>query len=361
MSDLATGVTAGIELDHVELHVDDLVAETAAWVERFGFAVTGTYADGGRRAAVLSQGEIVLVLAEGLEDPRPSAYVAAHGGFGVADIALRTPDVHGLYAAVVERGVRGVRPPAEVAPGVTTATVSAFGDITHTLVQRDSSASPLPPGFTPTTDPPAHGSAHPGLTTLDHFAVCVPTGDLEPLVEFYRHVFGFEMIFEEHLKVGAQAMYSKVVRGASGSVTLTILEPDAAAVPGQIDEFVKAHGGPGVQHIAFATDDAVRAVRLLGTRGVEFLATPGAYYEQLQQRIEVRGADVADLRALNLLVDEDHGGQLFQIFTRSTHPLRTLFFEVIQRLGAESFGSSNIRALYEAVRLEVERQPGAHR
>ena len=191
-----------------------------------------------------------------------------------------------------------------------------------------------------------------GLLGIDHFAVCLNAGDLGPTVAFYERALGFRQIFEEHIVVGAQAMNSTVVQSASGAVTLTLIEPDRRADPGQIDDFLKEHHGAGVQHIAFNSDDAVRAVKALSRRGVEFLKTPEAYYNMLGERITLETHTLDALRATNVLADEDHGGQLFQIFTASTHPRRTLFFEVIERQGAKTFGSSNIKALYEAVELE---------
>ena len=133
-----------------------------------------------------------------------------------------------------------------------------------------------------------------------------------------------------------------------------MLAPDPSRGAGQIDTFLKSHGGPGVQHVAFATDDAVRAVRGMRERGVDFLTTPGAYYDALGERVIPRGHTVEELRATHLLVDEDQGGQLFQIFTRSTHQRRTLFHEIVERVGARSFGTANITALYEAVQREQE-------
>lgn len=175
---------------------------------------------------------------------------------------------------------------------------------------------------------------------------------MDEVVKCYQETLGFKEIFEERIVVGSQAMLSKVVQSCKGDITFTIIQPDPEADPGQIDEFLKNHGGAGVQHIAFSSHDAVGSVRALNRAGVDFLKTPGTYYQLLAQRVELMRHGLESLREWNLLVDEDHGGQLFQIFTRSTHPRRTLFFEVIERLGAETFGSSNIKALYEAVELE---------
>ncbi|MFF2147239.1 4-hydroxyphenylpyruvate dioxygenase [Kitasatospora sp. NPDC058190] len=357
---------ADLGIEYVEFYVENLEAKTAEWVDRYAFEVigrSGTEA-GGFRSTALRQGRVVLVLTEGTSDDHPATrYVRRHGE-GVADIALRTADASAAFAAAVERGADRVdRPgPDGAAPA---ATIAGFGDVVHTFVRGDAGGEPgLPPGFVaePGAAPagPGDGGAEPvGAQLIDHFAVCVNAGELDPTVEYYRSVLGFREIFEERIVVGAQAMNSKVVQSASGEVTFTVIEPDTTAAPGQIDGFLAGHDGAGVQHIAFSVEDAARSVRALGERGVEFLTTPGSYYDLLTERITPKNHELDELRELNLLVDEDHGGQLFQIFTRSTHPRRTLFFEVIERIGAETFGSSNIKALYEAVELERSKQSGA--
>lgn len=185
--------------------------------------------------------------------------------------------------------------------------------------------------------------------------MCLEPGQLVPTVEFYETVLDFEMVFTERIVVGGQAMDSKVVQSRSGAVTLTLIEPDTSREPGQIDKFVKEHGGAGVQHIAFATDDIVRDVTLLGGAGLAFLKTPPTYYDLVPERLSLLRHSVDQLRSLNILVDEDQDGQLLQIFTKSVHPRGTLFFEVIERLGARTFGSGNIKALYTAVEMEMER------
>jgi 4-hydroxymandelate synthase len=167
------------------------------------------------------------------------------------------------------------------------------------------------------------------------------------------------MIFTEHIVVGAQAMNSKVVQSGSGHVTLTLIEPDVSRAPGQIDGFLKNHGGAGVQHIAFTAKDIVSSVDSISSRGIDFLTTPAMYYELLTRRLELAAHSTADLRRLNILVDQDSHGQLFQIFARSVHPRRTFFLEIIERLNARTFGSANIKALYEAVELQRSKDEGA--
>jgi 4-hydroxymandelate synthase len=194
---------------------------------------------------------------------------------------------------------------------------------------------------------------------IDHFAACLPAGTLDPTVAFYESALGFSVIFEERIVVGAQAMLSRVVQSASSQVILTLIEPDLSAQPGQIDEFVKNHDGAGIQHIAFKTGAIGPAVSALREREVEFLTAPSAYYRLLTERLQLAAYSVDELQQLNILVDEDHDGQLFQIFAKSTHPRRTFFFELIERLGARTFGSGNIRALYEAVEAERIKIPGS--
>lgn len=363
----STGFPCDLELDYIEMYVSDLDAAAADWIERYAFTIVATAgsAEQGFRSVQLRQGKISLVLTEGIAPEHPAVYYVASHGDGVADIALRCTDVRSAFTAAVQRGARPVTEPALRPGGVLTAAVGTFGDVVHTLVERaPDEESGLPAGFIPmgeTADAEARTGDDAGLLAVDHFAVCVEVGELDRAVEFYERALGFHEAFEEHIVVGAQAMVSKVVRSASLGVTFTIIAPDPTAEPGQIDEFIKNHDGAGVQHVAFLTDDAVRSVRALDRRGVGFLATPGAYYDALGDRIAVRGHTEVELRELGLLVDEDHAGQLFQIFTRSEHSRRTLFFEVIERIGARTFGSANIKALYEAVEVERLREHGGLR
>ncbi|QKN67399.1 4-hydroxyphenylpyruvate dioxygenase [Amycolatopsis sp. WAC 01375] len=332
--------TQNFEIDQVEMYVADLEAAATGWRDRYDFSVVTTDRSEDHRSVTLRHAAITLVLTEPLSDRHPGAtYLQTHGE-GVADIALRTPDVAAAFAAAVKGGAEPIREPEKRGDSVVTATVSGFGDVVHTLIQSDA------------TEEAVRGEGGVELGEIDHFAVCLDAGDLGPTVAFYERALGFKQIFEEHIVVGAQAMNSTVVQSLSGAVTLTLIEPDKTADPGQIDDFIKEHHGSGVQHIAFTSPDAVTAVKELSARGVEFLKTPDTYYDMLGERIELETHSLDDLRETKLLADEDHGGQLFQIFTASTHPRKTIFFEIIERQGAGTFGSSNIKALYEAVELE---------
>ncbi|MFJ4526684.1 4-hydroxyphenylpyruvate dioxygenase [Streptomyces sp. NPDC088810] len=349
MANSNASVFGGLSIDHVEFYVHDTAAAAAQFIDSYGFEVYGASEPAesvtGIRSVALGKDQIRLVLttAQGADHPA-AAYVEQHGD-GVANIALTTPDVREVFDEAVRRGAAAVAEPAE-RNGLVTASIRGFGDVIHTFVQRPENEDVRKlPGFSPV---PGTGTRFDsGLRTIDHFAICLEAGQLGPTVEFYENVLDFRMIFEERIMVGSQAMDSKVVQSRSGGVTLTLIEPDTSLEPGQIDGFLKNHGGAGVQHIAFTTDSIVESVGLLKSQGVSFLGTPDAYYRLLS--LDLSKYSVSELKELDILVDEDHDGQLFQIFTSSVHPKRTFFMEVIERMGARTFGSGNIKALYEAV------------
>lgn len=340
-----------LTIDHVTFHTGDLRAAAGWFGGGYGFETYARSAPGaGSPALALGRNDIRLLVTEpGPGDEIGSRFVQRHGD-GVADIALRVPDATAALATALQRGARQVRPLSEC-DGVTTATIAGFGDVLHTFVQRAPGvAGRRLPGLLPVT--PAAAPAAPRLFVLDHFAICVPAGELDATVSFYEQVLDFAMIFTEHIRVGAQAMNSKVAQSRSGAVTLTMLEPDTRHDPGQIDQFLSRHDGAGVQHIAFSTDDIVQTVSELEARGLEFLDTPDTYFQLVEERLVLAKHSIADLRKLSVLVDEDHHGQLYQIFAKSVHPRGTYFNEIIERLGARTFGSSNIKALYQAVELQ---------
>lgn len=322
---------------YVEFHCEDAHKYAAALREDYGFTVAEPAAHGARPGLtrlVARQGGIVAVLSSAAAPDDPVATFVGRHGDGVAVLALACEDA----ADAVEQAEQAVRRGAVRIDGTT---VAGYGDLALRYVGRD---DPLLAGFA--AEPDAL------LRELDHVAICVPAGALAPAVRYSEQALGFSVIFSEYLEIGAQAMNSQVVQSPCRRVTLTLLEPDPEREPGQINGFLDANGGTGVQHLAFRTDDIATAVRTLGGRGVNFLTTPGSYYDALPGRLGGTDIPAEVLRELNLLVDQDHGGQLFQIFTRSTHPRGTLFLELIERRGAGTFGSANIKALYEAVERE---------
>ena len=354
-----------LDIDHVELYVGDARQMAYYLCTAFGFRICGQGGPetglAGQRSLLLRQGGVQILLTSALTADHPVAeYVSRHGD-SVAVIAFGTDDVEQTFAAAVAAGAAPVTQPRRYARGdatVVVATVSGFGDVVHRLVRREGPAGEFLPGPIEmiAADPESGDEL---LQVIDHVAVCLPAGELEPTVRYYQNVFGFAQIFTEYIEVGEQGMESQVVQSPSGGVTFTLLQPDLRRRAGQIDDFLTWHGGAGVQHVAFRTGDIVGAVRTFGRRGVGFAATPASYYDVVRDWLDPRDADVAALRELGVLVDRDHWGLMFQIFTQSMHVRRTLFFELIERHGARTFGTSNIKALYEAKERELAgvRQP----
>lgn len=328
-------------IDHFEWYVDDLEKSVAALGHDFGFHIAGSGPDrGGCRSILLRHGQITLLLTAAVAAGHPAAEFVRRHGDGVATIAFRTDDVRAAFEMAVAGGAEPIAAPANG-----TAVVSGFGDVTHRFVER-AGAAPVPAG---------NGDGL--LTALDHAAVCLPAGYLDDTVRLYGDAFGLRQVFDERIDVGGQAMISKVVQDQAKSVTFTLIEPDPARKRGQIDEFLDAHGGAGVQHLAFRTDDISRAIRTLADRGVGFLTAPPGYYRTLLARLGSVSKPVSELQELNVLADRDQWGELFQIFSRSTHKRHTFFIELIERQGARTFGSRNIRALYEALGGEHASMP----
>jgi 4-hydroxymandelate synthase len=320
-------------VDHVEFQVGDVEATVDLLRANYGFEPLREGFAEQWRAVPLGQGGIRVLVTAG-----SAAYVRQHGD-AVATIALRTSDATAAYAEAVSRGANPMAPPTAWRRDdavVVTATVSGPGSLSHRFVERRGAS-------TEDGQPPAGP-----LLDIDHAALCVPDGDLEPTVRYYEEVFGFKQIFSERVEIGGSAMDSMVVQSPSGAVTFTIVAPDPVRRSGQLDDFLRAGGGAGVQHLALSTADITGAVKELADRGVRFLSTPDSYYEGIGARLGAIGRPVDALRAAGVLVDRDHWGEMFQIFTESPFERRTFFFELIERHGALTFGSNNIRALYEA-------------
>ncbi len=342
-------------IDHLEFYVADARRWASELTIAYGFTVCGRGDPGtglaGARSLLLRQGRAQIVLTTPLAGDHPAAgYLRTHGD-GVAAVALRTDDVAAAFAEAAGAGAAPLAPP-RFASGdgaqVGTASVAALGDVTHKLVERAGPADEFAPGTIEMARPaPKYGDGH--FEAIDHLAVCLPPGRLDTTVQLYRRAFGLGEIFDERIEVGGQAMLSKVVQDSSTEVTFTLIEPDLSREPGQIDEFLAAHRGPGVQHVALRTPDITGAVQALADRGVEFLTTPASYYTALEGRLGSLAIPPGRLQELNVLADRDRYGEMFQIFARSTHERSTFFFELIERRGAQTFGSANIRALYEAI------------
>lgn len=345
-------------IDHVELYVGDALVAAHYYCSTYGFRLAAeagpdTGLPGGR-SLLLVHGGVNLVLTSSLHGDHGAARFVRKHGDGVHDLAIATPDAAGDFARAVAAGAEPVARPATFEDDggrVVIATVASVNDLVHSFVQRDDPTGPFWPGrFVPVPGGPAPGPRV--LASVDHVALCLRPGSLTTMVAFYEHTLGLHEFYDEYIRVGGQAMDSRAVQSEGGGVTITMVEPDPRFLRGQLDDFLDRFDGPGVQHLAFATHDIVGAARELRRTGVELLPTAATYYDGLAARGIDVDVPVAAMRELGLLVDRDAWGHLVQVFTRSPYARRTLFFELIQRMDARTFGSGNIRALYEAVERE---------
>jgi 4-hydroxymandelate synthase len=328
---------AAQDIEYVELYTSDLPSAADYFVSSFGFTPLADSQGDGRRSLLLRHGTVQLVVTAGRGTEE---FTEAHGD-GVADIAFGCDDP----ARTCEQAVAAGASLIDSAAGKLV--VSGLGDTRHSLVARSAGASlPCDRAWKPISD----ASARPGrIWLLDHVAILVEGGSLSSYADFCTEAFGLARYSGEYIEIGEQGIDSIVVRSPSGGIIFTILEQDQNKKPGQLEGFISRYAGPGVQHLAFLVDDIVSAVREFGHSGVEFLRSPDAYYEMLAHRLPAITAEIADLRATNVLADRDEWGYLLQLFTRSPYTRNTLFYELVQRRGARGFGAANIRALYEAV------------
>jgi 4-hydroxyphenylpyruvate dioxygenase len=345
--------------DHVELWVGN-AKQAAYWYERaLGFerlAYAGPETGVRDRASyVLRQGEIRLVLTSPLREASEITQHVARHGDGVKDIALAVPDATEAYRQAVQRGARGVVEPhwaSDASGRVELAAIATYGDTIHTFVNRGDYAGAYLPGYEPVE---AAGADGVGLQAIDHCVGNVELGRMNRWVEYYEQVFGMtEMIHfsDEDISTEYSALMSKVLTDGEGKIKFPINEPAEGRRKSQIEEYLEFNGGPGVQHVAMTTSDIVRTVDALQQRGVNFLNTPGSYYEDVSERVGEIAEDYDDLRRLGILADRDDDGYLLQIFTKTAQDRPTLFFEVIERHGARGFGDGNFKALFEAIERE---------
>ena len=283
-------------------------------------------------------------------------HVSKHGD-GVRDLALWVDDTRDAYQKAIERGAVSVREPEVLTDAdgeVVVAAIRTYGDTIHTLVERKNYRGTFMPGFRPRTN--EHFTAPPaGLKYVDHCVGNVELGKMNVWVQFYADVMGFKNLIgfdDEDISTEYSSLMSKVMSNGNERIKLPINEPAKGKKKSQIDEYLEAYGGPGVQHIAIATNDILKTVTDLRNRGVEFLSVPTSYYEELQGRMGKIDEPIEELSALGILVDRDPDGYLLQIFTKPVQDRPTLFFEIIQRKGAKSFGKGNFKALFEAIERE---------
>jgi 4-hydroxyphenylpyruvate dioxygenase len=316
-----------------------------------------------RASYLLQQGKIRFLLttpirADASDEARQIADHVQRHGDGVRDLALWVDDAREAFRLAVERGARPVHEPRVLRDEhgeVVVAAIHTYGDTIHSLVERGNYDGLFMPGFRAAT--PRFQPADVGLQYVDHCVGNVELGRMNTWVDFYATVMGFRNLItydDTDISPEYSSLWSKVMANGNDRIKFPINEPAQGKKKSQIDEYLEFYGGPGVQHMALATDDIIRTVTALRDRGVEFLSVPTTYYADLQQRIGRIDEPVDELAKLGILIDRDPDGYLLQIFTKPVEDRPTVFYEIIQRKGAKSFGAGNFKALFEAIEREQE-------
>jgi 4-hydroxyphenylpyruvate dioxygenase len=282
-------------------------------------------------------------------------HIDRHGD-GVRDLALWVDDARDAYDKAIERGAVSVREPTVLRDDdgeIVIAAIRTYGETIHSLVERRGYRGLFMPGFRAVR--PHYQPEPVGLKYVDHCVGNVELGRMNVWVQFYADVMGFRNLLtfdDKDISTEYSSLMSKVMANGNDRIKFPINEPAAGKKKSQIDEYLEFYQGPGVQHMALATDDIIGTVTALRDRGVEFLSVPTSYYKELQDRVGTIDEPVDVLASLGILVDRDPDGYLLQIFTRPVEDRPTVFYEIIQRKGARSFGKGNFRALCEAIERE---------
>ena len=348
--------------DHIEFYVGNAKQSAHYYQTAWGYEVVA-YAGletGVRDHAsyVLQQGKIRLVLTTSFNPESDiSEHVRKHGD-GVKVLALWVDDARKSYEETIKRGARSAMEPTVMKDENGEVVISAiytYGDTIHKFVERKNYNGVFLPGFKAKKSNVPVSSV--GLKFIDHCVGNVELGKMNDWVKFYEDVMGFKLLItfdDEDISTEYSALMSKVVSNGNGYVKFPINEPAEGKKKSQIEEYLDFYRGAGVQHIAVATDNIIETVTELRRRGVEFLYVPENYYEDIPDRVGMIEEDLAVLKNLNILIDRDEEGYLLQLFSKPVEDRPTLFFEIIQRHGAKSFGKGNFKALFEAIEREQE-------
>lgn len=355
--------------DYIELYVGNSKQAAHFYKTAFGFqslAYAGLETGlKDRESYVVVQDKIRLILTSPLKSgTQIGKHIDQHGD-GVKVVALWVDDATYAYNAAMERGAKSYMEPKveEDATGkVVRSGIYTYGETVHIFVERKDYDGVFLPGFKK-WETPDYNPTSTGLKYVDHMVGNVGWNKMDHWVGFYENVLGFKNILsfdDKDISTEYTALMSKVMSNGNGRIKFPINEPAEGKKKSQVEEYLDFYEGEGVQHIAVATDDIIQTVRDLRSRGVEFLRVPDTYYEAVTDRVGKIDEDIAPLKELGILVDRDDEGYLLQIFTRPVEPRPTMFFEIIQRKGAQSFGKGNFKALFEAIEREQELRGTLH-
>jgi 4-hydroxyphenylpyruvate dioxygenase len=345
-------------IHHVEFWVGN--AKQASFFYRNGFGFSQVAYSGletGNRkntSIVLTQNKASIVLTSALGPDSPVAEHVKKHGDGVKDIALEVADADFAFTEAVCRGAEPAQEPHDVTDDhgtVRRAAIKTYGETVHSLISYKDYSGPFMPGFVEALQEGKDA----GVLRIDHMVGNVELGKMNYWADFYSRVFGFHRYIsfdDKDISTEYSALMSIVMSDDSYSVKFPINEPAPGRRKSQIDEYLDAYGGPGVQHIALQVTDVLYTVDRLQQNGIEFLRVPDAYYDLIPKRIGELDEPLEEIKRLGILVDRDQEGYLLQIFSKPVEDRPTVFFEIIQRKGSRGFGKGNFKALFEALELE---------
>ena len=347
--------------DYVEFYVGNAKQAAHYYMSAFGFqALAYAGPETGIKDKVsyaVRQHKLTFVLTTPLKPGNEIAdHVYKHGD-GVKALALRVSDAANAWKETIKRGAHSAMEPMTVndeSGDLVMSGIHTYGDTVHLFIERKNYNGIFMPGYKEWRNP-YFQPADTGLQYVDHCVGNVGWHQMNPWVSFYENVMGFRNILtfdDEDISTEYSALMSKVMSNGNGFVKFPINEPAEGKKKSQVEEYLEYYNGEGVQHVALATNDIVKTVTELRKRGVEFLQVPTSYYNDLLERVGHIDEDLAPLKELGILVDRDHEGYLLQLFTKPVEDRPTLFFEIIQRKGAQSFGKGNFKALFEAIERE---------
>jgi 4-hydroxyphenylpyruvate dioxygenase len=349
--------------DYVEFWVGNAKQAAHFYISAFGFqplAYSGPETgDREKVSYAVRQNKLTFVLTTPLRANNGIAdHIYKHGD-GVRSLSLRVPDASKAWQETTARGAKSYMEPKRMKDEqgeVVMSGIHTYGDTIHLFIERKNYQGPFMPGYRAWSNPHFRTNDT-GLLYVDHCVGNVGWNQMNPWVRFYEEVMGFRNILsfdDEDISTEYSALMSKVMSSGNGFVKFPINEPAEGKKKSQVEEYLDFYDGEGVQHVAMATDDIVKTVRDLMSRGVEFLRVPTTYYDDLLDRVGKIDEDLAPLKELGILVDRDNEGYLLQLFSKPVEDRPTLFFEIIQRKGAKSFGKGNFKALFEAIEREQD-------
>jgi 4-hydroxyphenylpyruvate dioxygenase len=348
--------------DYIELYVGNAKQAAHYYKTAFGFqALAYAGPETGvrdRTSYVLVQNKMRLVLTSPLNSNHPIAEHHKKHGDGVKVLALWVDDAFQSYKETMSRGAKSYMEPTTLTDEhgeVRMAGIHTYGEVVHVFVERKNYQGAFMPGFIEWKSD--YNPKPTGLLYVDHCVGNVGWDQMNPWVKFYEDVMGFKNILsfdDKDISTEYSALMSKVMSNGNGYVKFPINEPAEGKKRSQVEEYLDFYEGEGVQHIAVATNNIIETVTDLKNRGVEFLKIPASYYETVLDRVGEIDEDLKPLSELGILIDRDDEGYLLQIFTKPVEDRPTMFFEIIQRKGAKSFGKGNFKALFEALELEQD-------